>query len=114
MILTGRRLVATEAHQAGLITELVEPDELLDTAHRTAQRIRRKGPLAIKLAKQVISHGFDADHQTGILLERLAQAVLYSTQEKAEGTNAFLEKRRPDFDAVRHHRVHPEATNDGE
>lgn len=104
VILTGRRLDASEAYQAGLMTELVEPEDLLETAHRTAQRIRRKGPMAIKLAKQVISHGFDADHQTGILLERLAQAVLYSTEEKKEGTTAFLEKRRPDFASVRHDR----------
>lgn len=114
VILTGRRLDANDALQTGLISELVAPDELLDAAHRTAQRIRRKGPLAIKLAKQVISHGFDADHQTGILLERLAQAVLYSTDEKAEGTTAFLEKRRPDFDAVRHDRSHAAVSHERE
>lgn len=112
VILTGRRLTADEAHQAGLITGLVDPGELLEEAHRTAQRIRRKGPLAIKLAKQVITHGFDADHHTGILLERLAQAVLYSTEEKAEGTSAFLEKRRPDFGSVRHDRSQPEENHD--
>ena len=96
-MLTGRRVKADEALNMGLVTQVVEPDELLDTARETAQAIMAKGPLAIQLAKTVIRHGFDVDHQTGILLERLAQSVLYSSAEKAEGTTAFLEKRTPDF-----------------
>jgi len=97
IVLTGRRVKADEALDMGLVTEVVEPDELLVTARETAQAIMAKGPLAIQLAKTVIRHGFDVDHQTGILLERLAQSVLYSSAEKAEGTTAFLEKRTPDF-----------------
>ena len=97
IVLTGRRVKADEALDMGLVTEVVEPDELLVTARETAQAIMAKGPLAIQLAKTVIRHGFDVDHQTGILLERLAQSVLYSSAEKAEGTTAFLEKRAPDF-----------------
>ena len=97
IVLTGRRVKADEALDMGLVTQVVEPDELLITARETAQAIMAKGPLAIQLAKTVIRHGFDVDHQTGILLERLAQSVLYSSAEKAEGTTAFLEKRAPDF-----------------
>lgn len=97
IVLTGRRVKAEDALAMGLVTQVVEPDELLDTARETAQAIMAKGPLAIQLAKTVIRHGFDVDHQTGILLERLAQSVLYSSAEKAEGTTAFLEKRTPDF-----------------
>ena len=97
IVLTGRRVKADEALDMGLVTQVVEPDELLITARETAQAIMAKGPLAIQLAKTVIRHGFDVDHQTGILLERLAQSVLYSSAEKAEGTTAFLEKRTPDF-----------------
>ena len=97
IVLTGRRVKAEDALAMGLVTQVVEPDQLLDTARETAQAIMAKGPLAIQLAKTVIRHGFDVDHQTGILLERLAQSVLYSSAEKAEGTTAFLEKRTPDF-----------------
>ena len=97
IVLTGRRVKAEDALAMGLVTQVVEPDNLLDTARETAQAIMAKGPLAIQLAKTVIRHGFDVDHQTGILLERLAQSVLYSSAEKAEGTTAFLEKRTPDF-----------------
>lgn len=97
MILTGRRLTAEEALSAGLVTAVVDPERLLDEAQATAKKIMARGPLAVQLATTVIRHGFDADQATGMLLERLAQSVLYSTEEKAEGTRAFLEKRSPDY-----------------
>lgn len=97
MILTGRRLTAEEALSAGLVTAVVDPERLLDEAQATAKKIMARGPLAVQLATAVIRHGFDADQATGMLLERLAQSVLYSTEEKAEGTRAFLEKRSPDY-----------------
>lgn len=84
----------------GLVTDVVEPGELMTAAKDTARTILSKGPLATQLAKTVVRHGFDSDHATGILLERLAQAVIYSSAEKSEGTNAFLEKRTPDFRAA--------------
>ncbi|CAL8899339.1 3-hydroxybutyryl-CoA dehydratase [Kocuria varians] len=97
IILTGRRVKAEDALAMGLVTQVVAPTDLLDTARETARAIMSKGPLAVQLAKTVIRHGFDVDHATGILLERLAQSVLYSSAEKTEGTTAFLEKRTPDF-----------------
>ena len=100
MILTSRRVTAQEALSMGLVTDVVEPEDLMPTAKETARTILSKGPLATQLAKTVVRHGFDADHGTGILLERLAQAVLYSSAEKVEGTTAFLEKRVPDYRAA--------------
>lgn len=97
VILTGRRVGAEEALAWGLVSEVVEPAELKDAAARCAESILSRGPLALQLAKTVVHHGFTVDPSTGMLLERLAQAVLYSTEEKAEGTRAFIEKRRPDF-----------------
>lgn len=99
MILTGRRLDADQALQAGLVTAVVEPDGLLDEARRTAEQIMGRGPLAVQLATTIIRHGLDTDSSTGMLLERLAQSVLYSTGERAEGTGAFLQKRTPDYTA---------------
>ncbi|MFC9935891.1 enoyl-CoA hydratase/isomerase family protein [Glutamicibacter sp. NPDC127525] len=104
MILSGRNLAARDALHAGLITELVEPEELIGAAFKLAGRIGSRGPLATKLARLVISRGFDVDHETGMLLEQLAQALAYSSPEKHEGTSAFVEKRRPDFSRVHHER----------
>src|SRR5699024_5137853 len=106
VIMSGARIDAERAYQIGLLSELVSPEELLDIAHEKAQRIRSKGPLALKLVKQVLQRGVDADHETGMLLERLAQAVAYSSEEKVEGTQAFLAKRDPDYDAVHHKRTY--------
>ena len=96
MILTGRFVDAAEAHAIGLVTR---------SSHRTgsrglrglADRILAKGPLAVRLAKLVVRAGMDTDQRTGQVIERLAQALLFTTADKAEGTSAFIEKRPPAF-----------------
>jgi len=100
LILTGRTLDAEEALRIGLVTSVVPPEELLGAARATAAQILAKGPLAVRLGKLVIKNGFETDQRTGLLLERLAQSLLYASPEKAEGTGAFLDKRPADFGAV--------------
>lgn len=114
MILTGRKLTADEALRTNLITYLVEPSELLETGLTVARRIRRKGPLATGLARDLVKRSGTVDRDSGLLLERLAQAVIYSTEEKKEGTRAFQEKRRPDFDRVRHDRTDNDDNDDND
>lgn len=97
MVLTGRFLTAVEAERYGLVTSVVEPGELLDQARATAASILVKGPVAVRLAKLVIRAGMDTDLRTGQVIERLAQTILYSTDDKTEGANAFLEKRPAQF-----------------
>jgi enoyl-CoA hydratase/carnithine racemase len=97
MILTGRLLHAEEAHHAGLIAEVVEREDLLDRATEILQGILSKAPLAIRLAKMITRSALDVDENTGLMIERLSQALLYTTQDKREGTEAFLERRQPDF-----------------
>lgn len=98
MILTGRALTAEQAEHYGLVTTVVPAAELLPTAAEIMASILAKGPLAIRLAKLVVGPGADADQRTGLLLEQLAQTLLYTTQDKAEGAAAFLEKRAPGFE----------------
>lgn len=97
MILTGRFIDAEEALRIGLVTSVVAPDALLDAARQTAATIAAKGPLAVRLAKLVVRAGMDADQSTGQVVERLAQAVLYGSEDKTEGTAAFLSKRTAEF-----------------
>lgn len=103
IIITGRKLSGEEALNTGLITYLVEPDELAATATKVAQRIQRKGPLAVRLAREILSKG-PLDHATAMSFERVAQALLYSSPERDEGTSAFLNKRHADFSGVRYDR----------
>lgn len=97
LILTGRMLSAEEALRAGLVSRITDPGELIATACEMAEAIARRGPLATRLARLVVRSGSTADHATGMVIERLAQAVLYETDDKKEGVDAFLEKRPADF-----------------
>jgi enoyl-CoA hydratase/carnithine racemase len=97
MILTGRFVDAAEAHAIGLITAVVPAEGLRAELRRLADQILAKGPLAVRLAKLVVRAGMDADQRTGQVVEQLAQALLYTTADKAEGASAFLEKRPPAF-----------------
>ena len=97
LILTGKIITAEEAERIGLVSETVPQEQLKEAVEKTANQILSKGPLAVKLAKIAIHAGFDTDMKAGLLIERLAQAVLFSTEDKNEGTSAFLEKRSPEF-----------------
>ncbi len=97
MILTGRFVDADEAREIGLVTSVVPRQDMLTAARELADRILAKGPLSVRLAKLVIRTGMDADQRTGLVVERLAQALLYTTDDKREGATAFLEKRPAAF-----------------
>jgi enoyl-CoA hydratase/carnithine racemase len=97
LILTGRFIRATEAREIGLVTSIVPQPKLLDEVRTVADRILAKGPLAVRLAKLVVRTGMDADLRTGLVVERLAQSLLYTTDDKREGASAFLDKRPPAF-----------------
>jgi enoyl-CoA hydratase len=97
MILTGDVITAERAEQIGLVSRAVPLEELIPTALEYARKIAAKGPLAARLAKAVIHHGADVEMETALLLEKLAQTVLMGTEDKREGTQAFLEKRPPKF-----------------
>ncbi|MCQ6281575.1 enoyl-CoA hydratase/isomerase family protein [Bacillus sp. EB600] len=97
MILTGELISASEAKAIGLVTDVVPLEVLMDAVIEKAEKILAKGPLAIQMAKLVVNRGFEVDMDTGLLIESLAQAFLYTTEDKVEGTKAFLEKRQPSF-----------------
>ena len=98
MILTGQIIDAEEARRIGLVTQVAGDEEaLMDKVWQTAATILSRAPLAVRLAKLAVQTGFETDQKTGLVIERLAQAVLFDTEDKREGTTAFLEKREPRF-----------------
>jgi enoyl-CoA hydratase len=97
LIFTGDMINAAEALRIGLVNKVVPVDELIPAALDMAKKMMTKGPLALKLAKIAINTGADSDLHTGLLIEKLAQSILFSTQDKLEGTSAFLEKRTPNY-----------------
>ncbi|MCM3653335.1 enoyl-CoA hydratase/isomerase family protein [Metabacillus litoralis] len=97
LILTGKIVSASEAKDLGLLSDVVPLEELKFATEKIADSILSKGPLAVRLAKLSIQYGFETDINTGLILEKLSQAILFATEDKNEGTSAFLEKRSPAF-----------------
>ncbi|SDI48298.1 enoyl-CoA hydratase [Alteribacillus bidgolensis] len=96
-ILSGKIVLPEEAYQFGLVSEVAELDELLTKTKEWAGSILAKGPLAVRLAKLSVNLGYETDMKTGLAIEKLSQAVLFDSDDKTEGTRAFLEKREPSF-----------------
>lgn len=97
MILTGDIIAAGEAERYGLVSRAVPQEDLLAVAKEYAQKISSKGPLALRLAKAVVNRGADIEMETALYLEKLAQTILVGSEDKLEGTQAFLDKRTPQF-----------------
>jgi enoyl-CoA hydratase len=97
LILTGDIITAEKAEQIGLVSRAVPSEELLTVAKQYAAKISAKGPLAVRLAKSVIHSGMDLDMESALLLEKYAQTILVGSEDKQEGTQAFLDKRTPAF-----------------
>lgn len=99
LIFTGRIISAEEAASIGLVNQVTEddPEALMKAAEDMARQIMSKGPMAVNLAKISINLGLETDINTGLMIERLAQTIAFSTQDRKEGTAAFLEKRPANF-----------------
>ena len=97
VVLTGRALGAHEAHDAGLVSQVVPAEVCLDEAMRVAAEIARQAPIAVRLAKEAVLQAFETPLEAGLAFERRSFHVLFGTDDMREGVRAFLEKRRPDF-----------------
>ena len=72
-------------------------EAVLAEAEKIARKIMEKGPVAIQMAKLSINMGCNVDMNTGLMIERLSQTIALSTEDRKEGTLAFLEKRPAQF-----------------
>ena len=97
LILTGEVIDAKQALEIGLVSAVTPPGQLQVRAREMAKKILRQGPLAARLAKIALNASARVDMDSGLLIETLAQALCYSSEDKVEGTTAFLEKRKPKF-----------------
>jgi enoyl-CoA hydratase/carnithine racemase len=100
LVLLGEMLDGAEAHRIGLVWKVVEDDALLDTALDLAQRLSKKAPLALGMAKAVLRASMDIDMTSGHTLEMVAQSVLQATSDHESGVRAFLDKRKPEFRGI--------------
>jgi enoyl-CoA hydratase len=93
LIFTGRIIDADEAHRIGLVNQVVEDDAVMTAAHALADEIARQGTLALRLAKLSVNTSSRTGQDTGFLVEQLAQAVLFDSDDKHTRMTGFLDKQ---------------------
>jgi enoyl-CoA hydratase/carnithine racemase len=97
MNLTGRFMDADEAERSGLVSRIIPADELIDEAVATASKIAEKGATAVMATKEAVNRAYETTLSEGVRFERRLFHALFSTADQAEGMEAFIEKRTPNF-----------------
>ncbi|WAA11847.1 enoyl-CoA hydratase-related protein [Fervidibacillus halotolerans] len=97
LILTAKKFTAEEAFSFGLLTKVVEKDELMEESMRLAEKMMENGPIALTQAKYAINQGMNVDLKTGLEIEGKAYEVTIPTYDRLEALQAFAEKRKPNF-----------------
>ncbi len=97
LVLTGRRIDAHEAERIGIVNEVTAAEAWLERALEVARTIAERPPIATKLAKQAVLAAEETGLAAGLEHERRLYELAMATEDRVEGTRAFLEKRTPDF-----------------
>ena len=98
MMLFGTLVDATQAHEWGIVNELAEPDDLMPKAREWADVLLERPPISLSNIKWAVNVAMDADVDTGISFEQRASTIVAMTEDRVEGYNAFVEKRKPKFE----------------
>jgi enoyl-CoA hydratase len=97
LILSGKMIGADEAFRIGLVNEVVPAADLIPRAEAILKPILFNAPLSVKFALEAVNKGADTSLSEGLSLEASYFGLCAGTEDKQEGTQAFLEKRRPQF-----------------
>ena len=97
LILSGEIISAQEAYRIGLVNEVVPPAELIPRAEAILKRILANAPIAIRLSLEAVNKGVETSQDEGLALEASFFGLCAGTEDKKEGTTAFLAKRAPQF-----------------
>ena len=97
LLLTGEMIDAREAHRLGLVNRVVPQDQVMEEARTLMASILERAPLAVRYTLEATHQGLEMPLEDGLRLEANLFAVTFATEDKVEGTRAFLEKRPPVF-----------------
>ena len=97
LVLTGRQVGAEEALQRGLVNAVHEPGELMEKTLELCRTLAEKSSLALAYAKEAVNLALQGDHRANLATEARLFAMLFATEDQAEGMAAFSEKREPEF-----------------
>ena len=96
-LMTGDQIPAQTAYEIGLVSEVVPEAEVQSHALKLAEKIAKLPPLAIEGSKQAVIMGAEASLPTALAFENKIFQLLFASEDRTEGTSAFLEKRKPEF-----------------
>jgi len=97
LVLLGDHISADEAYRLGLVNQVVPLAELDKTVDQLCARLAALGPLALRMAKVAMNNGIQADLRTGLEIEGRCYTATFNTEDRVEGMNAFLARRKPEF-----------------
>lgn len=97
IMLTDRRLSADEALAAGLVNRVAPQADFMAQAIRIAQKVAQRSQVAVRLTKEAINKAYETSLSEGLALERRNFLIAFSSEDKAEGMRAFIEKRRAEW-----------------
>jgi enoyl-CoA hydratase len=100
LILTGKFLNADEALQRGLVNKVVPVEMYMHEAITLAKEIAEMSPVAAQLAKEAVNRSFETHLDEGLTFERKNFYLTFASEDRKEGMNAFIEKRKPTFKGV--------------
>lgn len=98
LIFSGEMISAEDACEIGLVNKVFDPEELMNHVLKTAAKIAKRGPLAVRSAKRAVNLGRNLDLQSGLFVEASEFSSVCTSSDMKEGTSAFLEKRSPSFE----------------
>jgi enoyl-CoA hydratase/carnithine racemase len=99
LILSGEMISAQEAYRIGLVNEVVPATELISHAEGILKQIFSNAPLAVKYSLEAVNKGLETSQAEGLSLEASLFGLCAGTEDKKEGTQAFLQKRAAQFHA---------------
>jgi enoyl-CoA hydratase/carnithine racemase len=97
LILSGAMISAQEAYRMGLVNEVVPAADLITRAEAILKQIFANAPIAVKFSLEAVNKGLETSQSEGLLLEASYFGLCAATEDKKEGTSAFLDKRKPQF-----------------
>jgi enoyl-CoA hydratase/carnithine racemase len=97
LILTGETISAQEAYRIGLVNEVVSAESLIDRAEAILKQVAANAPIAVKFSLDAANKGSETSQSAGLALEASYFGICAASEDKKEGTAAFLEKRAPQF-----------------
>jgi enoyl-CoA hydratase len=97
LILSGEMISAQEAYRIGLVNEVVPAADLISRAEAILKQIFANAPIAVRYSLEAVNKGLETSQAEGFALEASFFGLCAATQDKQEGTQAFLQKRAPEF-----------------